>query len=286
MTAIAGSPTLLFSDGAFLEGPVWSSAGRFLVWSDIPNDRLLVRTADGRVATFRAPSRFANGNTRDGHGRLVTCEHGARRVTRTEPDGAISVLADRYEDRRLNSPNDVVTRSDGTVWFTDPDYGLRQNLPGVPREQPHDNVFRCDPSTGALEVVVEDMVKPNGLAFSPDERILYVSDSAITDGPDLPSRIMRFELDEGGTQVRRADVFAEVDGVPDGMRVDTEGNVWASAGPGVNRYAPDGDLLDRIAFPCDVTNLEFGGRGDGVLYVTAGTSLYGVAVRADGAQSR
>jgi gluconolactonase len=274
----------LHDGGAFTEGPVWFADRGQLIWSDIPNDRLLSWTRDGHVRIFRSPSRFANGNTLDRQGRLVTCEHGARRVTRTEPDGSITVIADRYEGRPLNSPNDVVVRSDGTVWFTDPDYGLRQNLPGVPREQAHDNVFRADPVTGHLDVVADDFEKPNGLAFSPDESILYVADSAVTEGPGHPSHIRRFEVDETG-RVRGGDVFVTTVGVPDGMRVDRDGNLWASAGSGVNVYTPDATLLGRIAFPADVTNLEFGSPGDGSLFVTAGGSLFEVSVLAQRARN-
>jgi gluconolactonase len=260
---------------------VWFADLRCLIWSDIPNDRMLRWTEDGHVGVFRQPSRFANGNTRDRQGRLVTCEHGARRVTRTEPDGSLTVIADRYRGRPLNSPNDVAVHPDGSVWFTDPDYGLRQNLPGVPREQDADYVFRADPATGDLRVVVDDFVKPNGLAFSPGADVLYIADSAVSDGPDLPSHIRAFRVQEGG-RLGGGEVFVTTVGVPDGLRVDTEGRVWTSAGPGVNCYTPGGDLLGRIHFPADVTNLTFGGP-DG-LFVTAGTSLYSVRVTARAAQ--
>lgn len=263
----------LHDGGSFTEGPAWFADRGQLIWSDIPNDRLLAWTPDGAVRVFRSPSRFANGNTRDREGRLVTCEHGARRVTRTEPDGTITVIADRYEGRALNSPNDVVVRSDGSVWFTDPDYGLRVNLPGVSREQDRDNVFRADPASGRVELVADDFEKPNGLAFSPDERILYIADSAVTEGPDHPSHIRRLEVDGAG-RVRGGDIFVTTVGVPDGMRVDRDGNVWASAGPGVDVYAPEATLLGRIAFPADVTNLEFGSPDDHRLFVTAGGALY------------
>ena len=274
---------LLHDGGSFTEGPAWFADRGELIWSDIPNDRLLAWTPDGHVRVFRSPSRFANGNTVDRQGRLVTCEHGARRVTRTEPDGSITVIADRHEGRALNSPNDVVVRSDGTVWFTDPDYGLRQNIPGVPREQDHDHVFCADPASGRLEVVADDFEKPNGLAFSPDETVLYVADSAVTEGPDHPSHIRRFEVDEAG-RVRGGDIFVITVGVPDGMRVDSDGNLWASAGPAVEVYTTEATLLGRIVFPADVTNLEFGSPSDGRLFVTAGGSLYLLDVLARGAR--
>lgn len=273
---------VLYDRCTFTEGPVWFADHGTLVWSDIPNDRMLAWTPDGTVRAFREPSRCANGNTRDRQGRLVTCEHLSRRVTRTEPDGSITVIADRYQGARLNSPNDVAVHPDGTIWFTDPDYGLRQNVRDQPREQARDNVFRFDPVTGVLDAVVDDFDKPNGLAFSPDGRTLYVADSAVTEGPGHPSHIRSFRVSETGA-LSGGDVFATTVGVPDGMRVDTEGNLWASAGPGVDVYTPDGELLGRAGFPVDVTNLCFGSRGSGQLFVTGGTSLYLLRVRADGA---
>jgi gluconolactonase len=273
----------LWDAGTFCEGPVWFGDLRCLVWSDIPNDRMMRWTPDGHVDVFRAPSHFANGNTRDREGRLVTCEHGMRRVTRTETDGRVTVVADRYMGKPLNSPNDVVVKTDGSVWFTDPDYGLRQNLPGTPREQAKDNVFRVDGRSGAITVVADDFVKPNGLCFSPDERVLYIVDSAVTDGAHLPSHIRRFDVREDGT-LGGGDIFATTVGVPDGLRVDTEGNVWTSAGPGVNVYAPSGDWLGRIALPQDVTNVTFGGDDRRRLFVTSGPGLYAMQVNARGAQ--
>jgi gluconolactonase len=281
--ALVPDPTdtrVLYDACTFTEGPVWFADLGMLVWSDIPADRMLAWTPDGHVRLFREPSMCANGNTRDRQGRLVTCEHLSRRVTRTEPDGSITVIADRYQGRRLNSPNDVVVRADGTIWFTDPDYGLRQNVQDQPKEQAHDNVFRFDPATGVLRSVVDDFDKPNGLAFSPDQRTLYVADSAITDGPDHPSHIRAFRVSDDGT-LSGGDVFATTVGVPDGMRVDTSGNLWASAGPGVNVYTPDGVLLGRVELPVDVTNLAFGSPGSGHMFVTAGTSVHLVRVTAD-----
>jgi gluconolactonase len=278
-----GARATLHDACTFTEGPIWFSDLQCLLWSDIPNDRLLRWTADGHVGVFRKPSNFANGNTRDRQGRLVTCEHGTRRVTRTETDGRVTVLADAFEGKRLNSPNDVVVKSDGSIWFTDPDYGLRQNLPGETREQAHDNVFRLDPATGKLRSVVDDFVKPNGLAFSPDEKTLYIADSAVTDGPDRPSHIRAFQVRDDGT-LAGGDVFVTTIGIPDGMRTDRDGNLWASAGPGVNVYTSWAELLGRIDFPVDVTNLTFGGPQDRCLFVTAGPSVYSVEVSAIGAQ--
>ena len=280
----AGSqPRLLYDQCTFTEGPVWFADLHCLLWSDIPNNRILRWTPDGQVGIFRADSHFANGNTRDRQGRLVTCEHGSRRVTRTEPDGSISVIADSYQGKRLNSPNDVVVKSDGSVWFTDPDYGLRQNLPGTPREQQHDNVFRVDPASGRLVVVADDFVKPNGLAFSPDEKTLYIADSAVSDAPDLPSHIRSFRVGEDG-RLSGGEVFVTTVGIPDGLRVDNQGNVWTSAGPGVNVYTPAGELLGRIDFPHDVTNLTFGGPKRRQVFVTAGPQLHVFDTSAKGVQ--
>jgi gluconolactonase len=276
-------PRLLYDECRFTEGPVWFADLQCLLWSDIPNNKILRWKPDGQVGVFRADSHFANGNTRDRQGRLVTCEHGMRRVTRTEADGSITVIADSFQGKRLNSPNDVVVKSDGSIWFTDPDYGLRQNLPGTPREQERDNVFRVDPASGRLDMVADDFVKPNGLVFSPDEKTLYIADSAVSDGPGLPSHIRAFRVGENG-RLSGGEVFVTTVGIPDGLRVDMEGNVWTSAGPGVNVYTPAGELLGRIPFPHDVTNLTFGGPGRRQLFVTAGPQLHVMETNASGAQ--
>ena len=275
---------LIHDHGVFTEGPVWFADHECLLWSDIPANRINRLTADGKVSVFRADSNHTNGNTRDRQGRLVSCEHSSRRVTRTEIDGAITVLAESFEGKPLNSPNDVVVKSDGTIWFTDPDYGLRLHKPGGVKQQARDNVFRLDAATGALTAVATDFDKPNGLAFSPDEKSLYVADSAITDGPGRNSHIRRFAVNADGS-LSGGEVFATTVGIPDGMRVDVEGNVWASAGAKIDVYAPDGKLLGQIVnFPAPVTNLTFGGRERDRIYVTAGGSLFAVGVAVDGAQ--
>jgi gluconolactonase len=266
----------------FTEGPVWFADLQCLIWSDIPNNRMMRWTGDGHVSVFRSPSNHSNGNTRDREGRLVTCEHSARRVTRTETDGRVTVIADRYDGKRLNSPNDVVVKSDGSVWFTDPDYGLRMNTVGQSVEQAGDFVFRVG-TDGKMTVVADDFVKPNGLTFSPDEKTLYIADSAVTDGPDLPSHIRAFAVRDDGT-LAGGDVFATTVGIPDGLRVDTAGRVWTSAGPGVNCYAPGGTLIGRIEFPQDVTNLTFGGPDRSRVFVTSGPGLYAFATTVAGAQ--
>lgn len=278
------TPEPLYERCDFTEGPVWFSDLRCLIWSDIPNDRLMRWTPTGQTSIFRAPANHPNGNTRDREGRLVTCEHTARRVTRTELDGRITVLAESYRGRRLNSPNDVVVRSDGAVFFTDPDYGLRQNLPpGTPKEQDGDYVFRLDPGSGELTLIADDFDRPNGLAFSPDESILYIGDSGVVDGPGRNSHLRAFRVDDRG-DLHGGEIFATTIGIPDGMRVDRDGNVWASAGPGINVYDPSGALLARVPFATDVTNLTFGGLDDGWLFATAGPAVYRLRVNAVGAQ--
>jgi gluconolactonase len=279
-----GHVRVLHNMGSFTEGPVWFGDLQCLLWSDIMANRLMRWTPDGATSMFRADSRHANGNTRDREGRLVTCEHSGRRVARTEHDGTLTVIADSFEGRALNSPNDVVVKSDGSVWFTDPEYGIRINIPGGAREQANENVYRVDPATGAVTAVVTDFDKPNGLAFSPDEAVLYVADSAVTDGPDRNSHIRRFRVRDEGT-LAGGEVFATTMGIPDGMRVDASGNLWASAGNKIDIYAPEGVLLGQVRdFPADVTNLTFGGPANDQLFVTGGAFVWAVKVGARGAQ--
>ena len=269
------------------EGPVWFAEHGFLVWSDVPNDRLWRSIPDFRPAVFRAPSNFANGNTGDRQGRLITCEQGGRRVTRTEPDGRILVIADAFAGRRLNSPNDVVVASDGAVWFTDPPYGILSDHEGHKAEPEYGGcyVFRADPLSGKVEAVATDFVKPNGLAFSPDESLLYVADSGLTHDPDGPHHIRVFEVRDG-KRLSRGRVFAEVSpGVPDGLRLDSDGNVWTSARDGVHTYAPDGTLLGKIKLPAAVANLCFGGPERNRLYITATDTVWEVSVTARGVRT-
>lgn len=272
----------LWTGGRWLEGPVWFGDGRFLLFSDIPNDRMLRWTeSTGAVDTFRRPSGNSNGNTRDRQGRLVTCEHLGRRVTRTEHDGSITVLADSYRGRRLNAPNDVVVHSDGAVWFTDPGWGIAFHYEGDKAEEEIPRyVFRIDPVTGELEPVIEGTDRPNGLCFSPDGSLLYVVDVG---------HIRVFDMVDGRPANGR--VFAEMSpGGPDGVRTDTGGNVWASAGDGgpgfdgVHCFHPDGTLLGRIHLPETCANLCFGGVKKNRLFITASRSLYSVYVEALGAQ--
>lgn len=261
------------------EGPVWFKDGNYLLWSDIPNNRMMRYIPDGGVSVFRADANYSNGNTRDRQGRLVTCEHGARRVTRAEIDGSITVLADSFEGKRLNSPNDVVVRSDGSIWFTDPTYGIQSDYEGhkATPEQATNNVYRIDPETGSIDAVVRDFVQPNGLAFSPDETKLYVADSG------SPRHIRVFDVVDGRT-LANSRVFCTVEpGVPDGFRFDVEGNLWTSAWDGVQCFAPDGTLIGKILVPERVANLTFGGPKANRLYIAATSSIYAIYLTTNGA---
>ncbi len=275
------------ADGCvWAEGPVWFADGGYLLWSDIPNNRILRWMPETGVSVFRADSNNSNGNTRDRQGRLVTCEHLTRRVTRTEPDGSITVIADRYKGKRLNSPNDVVVTSDHSIWFTDPSYGILTEFEGSRAEQEQGGcyVYRVDPATGEIAVVVDDFVKPNGLAFSPDEKILYVADSAGSHDPEAPCHIRAFDVVDGKRLVNGR-VFCKIKtGVPDGFRMDVNGNLWTSTHAGVECYAPDGALLGRINVPEIVANVCFGGTRRNRLFITATTSLYAVYVNTTGVQ--
>jgi gluconolactonase len=274
------------------EGPAYFAAGRYLVFSDIPNNRMMRLTEDdNHLSVFRSPSFNSNGNTLDREGRLVSCEHGGRRVTRTELDGTITVIADSYDGKKLNSPNDVVVASNGSIWFTDPTYGIKGNYEGLHAEpeQAKHNVFRVDPATGSVTVVVDDFVQPNGICFSPDEKRLYVIDSGITDGGPVHIRV--FDVDIASGKVSNGKIFAEgfAPGLTDGMRCDVEGNVWCSMGwadpneDGVRCYGPDGALLGKIHIPETVANLTFGGRLRNRLYICGSTSLYACYVDTQGA---
>ena len=270
------------------EGPVWFGDGRYLLCSDIPNQRILKWEEEtGHVSVFRKPSNFANGNTRDRQGRLVTCEHGGRRVTRTEYDGSITVLMDSFDGRRLNSPNDVVVKSDGSIWFTDPPFGISGNYEGAEAtpELPQ-NVYRVDAASGRAGVVAGDLRGPNGLAFSPDETKLYVVESRAT-----PNRLIRvYDVIDGGTRLANDRVFVDAGpGTPDGFRCDIDGNLWCGWGmgdpelDGVVVYAPDGVMIGRIALPERCANLCFGGVKRNRLFMAASQSIYALYVNTQGA---
>lgn len=277
--------TRLTGDCLWAEGPVYFPAADLLVWSDIPNNRML-RWAPGMgVGVYRAPSNYSNGNTRDREGRLVSCEHGGRRVTRTEHDGSVTVLASHIEGKRLNSPNDVIVDSRGDIWFTDPDYGILSDYEGyrAQSEIGRCNVYRVGSENGQVEIVCDDFVKPNGLAFSPDESKLYIADSAASHDDNAPRHIRVFDVASDGA-LRNGRIFIEMtSGVPDGMRIDEQGNVWTSAEDGVHCYAPDGALLGKIRIPEVVANLTFGGFNRNRLFIAATSSIYSLHVGVRGA---
>jgi gluconolactonase len=265
---------------------VWFGDLRCLLWSDIPNDRIMRWVEEtGRVSVFRQPAQHSNGHTRDRQGRLISCEHGSRRVTRTEPDGSVTVLVDRFEGKRLNAPNDVVVASDGAVWFTDPGYGILFDYEGhrAPFELPP-AVYRLEPDTGAAAAVVTDMARPNGLCFSPDERLLYVVDSGSS-----PRTILCFDVVDG-RRLAGGRRFADMSpGTADGVRCDVDGNLWAAAGgggdgfDGVHVFAPDGTRIGQVLLPEKCANLCFGGLKRNRLFMAASQSIYALYVETRGA---
>lgn len=269
----------LHADCRWAEGPLYLPAWRQLIWSDIPNDRLLRwDESTGAIGVFRSPAGHINGNTLDREGRLVSCEQGNRRVTRTEPDGRVTVLADRFEGKRLNSPNDAVVRSDGSVWFTDPDFGITSDYEGYRAESELGtcDVYRIDPVTGGVHRVADGFGGPNGVVFSPDERQLYVADTRAR-------HIRVFDVREDGT-LSDGKVFAErTDGGFDNIRFDDQGRLWAAAfDGGVHCYHPDGTLIGRLRVPEPVSNIAFGGPKNNRLFITATTSLYSLVMAVTG----
>jgi gluconolactonase len=278
----------LWTGARWSEGPAWFAAGRYLVWSDIPNNRMLRYTEpSGEVSVFREPSNNSNGNTVDNQGRLITCEHLTRRVTRTELDGSISVLADRIEGKRFNSPNDAVVKSDDSIWFTDPAYGIDGDNEGDPATPEIEgcHVYRVDPKTGEVGRVIDDMVRPNGIAFSQDEKLLYVADTGASHVENGPRCIRRFAVSQDGRSVKGGEVFAECSaGMFDGFRVDRNGRVWASTGEGVHCFDPDGTLIGKILIPEIVANVTFGGAKRNRLFICGTTSLYSVLLMTNGSK--
>jgi gluconolactonase len=274
-------------DCLFTEGPVYFGDLRCLLWSDIPNDRIMRWDEEtGAVSVFRRPSGYANGNTRDRQGRLITCEMDAQRLTRTEYDGSITVLADSFDGKKLTAPNDVVVKSDGSIWFSDNGAGTRGNYLGhtAPQELPF-RVYRIDPQSGAMTVVVDQaqQARPNGLAFSPDETKLYVVD---TPGGDKTTYV--YAVVDDGTRLANGRVFFdEMPGYGDGLRVDTQGNVWSGfsggeGNDGVAVHAPDGTLIGRILLPERCANVCFGGKKRNRLFMAASQSVYTCYVEAQG----
>ena len=270
----------------WVEGPVWFGDAGCLLFSDIPNNRIMRWTPSTGISIYREPSNYANGHTRDRQGRLVSCEHGTRRVTRTEHDGSITVLADSFDGKRLNSPNDVVVKSDGSVWFSDPHYGIMTNYEGFKSKQELPcHVYRVDPDTHAISAVVTDMVCPNGLAFSPDESLLYVADTAKIFDENGQRHIRVYEVTDADQNVKNGRHFFTIDpGFSDGFRLDSDGNIWSSAADGVHCINPNGKLLGKILVPELVSNLCFGGRAKHELYITATTSIYRITLNRAGVQ--
>jgi gluconolactonase len=277
----------LWTGCRWAEGPAYFAAGRYLVWSDIPNNRMLrFDETDNSVSVFRQPSNNSNGHTVDREGRLVSCEHQARCVSRTEHDGSRTVLARAFQSRRLNSPNDVVVKSDGSIWFSDPSYGIDSDYEGdaAASEIGASNVYRIDPAGGECTAVATDFVQPNGLAFSPDEKLLYIADTGATHVKDGPQHIRRFNVGRDGRSLGGGEVFATCSaGLFDGFRIDVHGNLWSSAGDGVHCFSPAGELLGKIRIPEVVANVCFGGAKRNRLFICATTSLYSVYLRTAGA---
>lgn len=274
----------LYEGGRWLEGPLWLADSEQLLFSDIPEDRVL-RWVPGLGVEVFSRGGHQNGRTRDRWGRVVACEHGGRRLVAREFDGSLTVLATHHQGRRLNSPNDVVARADGSLWFTDPDYGILSDYEGVRSapEQAACHVFRLDAGASEPQAVVSTMVRPNGLAFSPDGQWLYVADSGASHVPGTPPEIRRFACRPGGT-LEPAGVLAVLDcGIPDGMAVDEHGNVWSSAGDGVHCFAPDGRLLGKLRLGCVTSNLCFGGPRRNRLFITSARRLFALYVNVRGA---
>ena len=267
----------------WVEGPVWFGDANCLLFSDIPNNRIMRWTPEAGVCTYRTPSNFSNGHIRDLQGRLISCEHGTRRVTRTEYDGSITVIADSFDGKRLNSPNDVVVKSDGTIWFSDPHYGIMTDYEGYKSEQELPcNVYKVDPSDGSVEAVLTDFNCPNGLAFSPSEDRLFVADTGRMFGED-PQHIRAFDVDVDGKLTGGKVFYTITPGCSDGFRLDSDGNIWSSAADGVHCISPQGELIGKIFVPELVSNVCFGGRSKHQLFITATTSIYAISLNRRGA---
>jgi len=276
----------LYQEARWSEGPVWFGDSRSLVWSDIPNNRMLRWDEEtGEVRTFRKPSNNANGNTRDREGRLVTCEHLTRRVTRTEYDGSITVLADQYNGKPLNSPNDVIVKSDGSIWFSDPTFGIDGFYEGERKEPAlKPAVYRVDGKSGEITLMTDTLIGPNGLAFSPDESVVYIVDSRAS-----PRKILAFDISSDGLKLtNQREVIDAGQGTPDGFRVDVHGNLWCGWGmgsdelDGVRIFTPQGEAIGHIALPERCANVCFGGRYRNRLFMAASHGLYSLYVNTQG----
>jgi gluconolactonase len=283
----------LYTGTRWAEGPVWFGDGRYLLFSDIPSNRILRWLEEtGEVSVFRNPSNYSNGNYRDRQGRLLTCEHDSRRLTRTEQDGTITVLMDHFQGKPLNAPNDLAVHSDGAIWLTDPGYGIMSNYEGhkASFELPA-NVYRLDPKTREATVVAHDLDKPNGICFSPDEKKLYIVDTGIPKHAGDPHPIRVYDV-EDGVRLKNGRLFVNMSpGLSDGIRCDVDGNVWSAAGwvgegfNGVHVFAPDGKLIGKIHIPETCANLCFGGAKKNRLFIAASQSLYALYVNTEGAQT-
>ncbi len=279
----------LWTGGRWAEGPAYVPAGRYVLFSDIPNDRVMrFDEISGATSVFSNPCGFQNGRTLDRIGRVISCEHGGRRVSRIEHDGTVTDLASTFEGKRLNSPNDVVVKSDGSIWFTDPTYGIDSDYEGhvADSEIGASYVYRIDPQSGEIAAVATDFKKPNGLAFNADETQLYVSDTGLSHDPAGPHHIRVLDVAvDNKSLVPGGKVFATCDaGLFDGFRFDRAGNIWTSAGDGVHCFAPDGTLLGKIRLPEAAANVEFGGPKRNRLFICATQSLYAVYLRVNGAE--
>ena len=276
----------LWTGARWVEGPVWFPAGRFLLFSDIPNNRILRwDETNGSVSEFRNPSNFSNGNTRDLQGRLITCQHLSRSVTKTEHSGQVTTLATHFDGKRLNSPNDVVVKSDGSIWFTDPDYGIMSDYEGrkSPSEQSSCNVFRIDQKTGNVDLISDQLIKPNGLCFNESESKLYVSDTGGSHVNGGPKNIYSFDLKGEEVASKDPKLFAECsNGLFDGFRIDNEDRIWTSAADGVHCYNSVGILIGKIKIPEIVSNVCFGGEQLNRLFITGTTSLYSAYLAVNG----
>lgn len=268
------------------EGPVYFAEGDYLLWSDIPNNRMMRWSDADGLSVFREPANFTNGHTRDLQGRLVSCEHGGRRISRTEEDGSITVLVDNYQGKKLNSPNDLVVKSDGTIWFTDPPYGILSNHEGYKADSELEGnfVFRFDPESKDLSIVADDFDKPNGICFSPDENLLYIADTGASHDPNGPHHIRVFDVVDGKS-LANGRLFADIEpGLADGFRVDIHGNVFTSSEDSIQVFEPGGHRLGKIMVPEKIANCTFGGPDKNRLFIAASSSIYSIMLNTAGVQ--
>ncbi len=280
----------LWTGTRWAEGPVWSGVGNYLIWSDVPGNKMYRWLEDdGEVTVYRSPSGNSNGSAFDDQGRLVTCEHSGRRVVRAEHDGKLTVIADSYDGKPLNAPNDPAVHADGAIWFTDPGYGRNDYANDRYETELPEAVYRVDPHSGALVMVTDELGKPNGLCFSPDYSLLYVADSGATHDPEHPKEVRVYDVIENGTRLANGRTFCDTSpGLADGIRCSTDGSLWVAASPGpttygVQAFSPEGQRVLVILLPELCANLCFGGRKRNRLFMTASQSLYALYVNANGA---